>query len=369
MVVYSSFYNFQREPFSLSPDPGFLYMAPTHREAIAQLTYTVQARKGLAVLTGEVGTGKTTLMRNLLESVGDDVRTAYLLNPPRSRTELFAALASEFELAPAAPEEWNLLLQRFLLDSFRNGKTVVALFDEAQEIPREILEEIRLLSNLETSNTKLLQIILAGQPELDAILDSNELRALRQRIALRYSLSALAPEETVQYILLRLKRAGADRSPFDMQACRAIHKYAAGIPRLINQLCDQCLLSGYVANRRVVDAQRVRSVVVAARLDVTRTGAGRATPAGRPTQSATPRSWGTIGAVTAIALLAVSFALLYGIYPSQVGAFVARVHSIVGRVVSHGTPAEDDSAAAAAGQRERRIEVSSNLIAAGVLKQ
>jgi general secretion pathway protein A len=327
MVVYSSFYNLRREPFSLSPDPGFIYMAPTHREAMAQLAYTVQARKGLAVLTGEVGTGKTTLMRNLLESVGDDVRTAYVLNPPRTRTELFAALASEFALAPASPEAWNLTLHNFLIDAFRNGKTVVALFDEAQEIPREVLEEIRLLTNLETANTKLLQVILAGQPELDAILDSNDMRALRQRIALRYSLSSLTPDETVQYILKRLKRAGADRSPFELQACLAIHDYAAGIPRVINLLCDQCLLSGYVADKRAIDARIVKSVATANKLNASRTFADKPSYAGRLIQSSVLRSSRALRAVTVAAVLAVLFAVFYEVYPERVGAFAARISS------------------------------------------
>jgi general secretion pathway protein A len=267
MALYTSFYGLTREPFSLSPDPAFIYPSPSHREAIAQLIYAVQARRGVVVLTGEVGTGKTTLLRNMLRTANPGVRTAYLLNPPRTRGELYLNLAAEFQLELGALETATLTLHRFLVECFERRTTVVALFDEAQQIPCEVLEEIRLLTNLETADTKLLQVILAGQPEFDAVIDSNEMRALKQRISLRHRLVPLMPEECVKYISTRLKRAGAVESPFELDACRAIHRYSGGIPRLINLLCDSSMLSGYVTNCRLISPEMVKAAAIDSRLN------------------------------------------------------------------------------------------------------
>jgi general secretion pathway protein A len=267
MAIYESFYNLRREPFSLTPDPHFMYLTPNHREALAQLHYTVQSRKGFAVLTGEVGTGKTTLLRGLLESGPAGARFAYVFNPPRTRLELYSALAMEFGLdLKSADGQLFVQLQRFLVDSYRENRTVVAIFDEVQDLPRDVLEEIRLLTNLETASTKLLQVILAGQPEFDTTLDSHQLRALRQRVVLRYSLLPLALEETIQYIGTRLQIAGADRSPFDLSACRAVQRYSGGTPRLINLICDNALLVGYASGKRTIDVSIIESVAADVRL-------------------------------------------------------------------------------------------------------
>jgi general secretion pathway protein A len=265
-MLYSSFYDIKREPFSLSPDPSFLYLTPTHREALAQMRYCIEARRGFAVLTGEVGTGKTTLLRALLDSIGSTVVTAYVLNPPQTRGELYAFLASELGLSLNGSETWLLRIHRFLLKQRRAAKTVVALFDEAQNIPIEVLEEIRLLTNLETADSKLLQVILAGQPELDRLIDSDGLRALRQRIALRHSLLPVKREEIAQYISSRLSNAGAGRMPFDREACYAVHTYSKGIPRLINSICEGSLIAGFVADQATIDARMVAEVARDARI-------------------------------------------------------------------------------------------------------
>lgn len=268
MAIYQSFYNLRREPFSLTSDPRFIYLTSNHREALAQLHYTVQSRKGFAVLTGEVGTGKTTLLRALLESGAAGVRFAFVFNPPRTRLELYSSLAMEFGLDPKGGADGQLFvqLQRFLVDSYRENRTVVAIFDEVQDLPGDVLEELRLLTNLEAANAKLLQVILAGQPEFDTTLDSHQLRALRQRVVLRYSLLPLALEETIQYIGTRLQIAGADRSPFDLSACRAIQRYSGGTPRLINLICDNALLVGYASGKRTIDVSIIESVAADARL-------------------------------------------------------------------------------------------------------
>jgi general secretion pathway protein A len=261
-MLYSNFYGINRDPFSLSPDPAFMLLTPSHREALAQMRYTVEARRGFAVITGEVGTGKTTLLRSLLGSIGPNVITAYILNPPRTRGELYTALASELGIHVNGSETWLIRTHDYLIEQARQGRTVVALFDEAQLIPTEVLEEIRLLTNLETAEAKLLQVILAGQPELDTIIDSDSLRALCQRIALRHALEPLSRSETMAYIAGRLRLAGANRMLFDRAACDAVHEYSKGIPRLINSLCETSLIAGFVAERPKID---VRIVAQAAR--------------------------------------------------------------------------------------------------------
>src|SRR5216683_1621381 len=205
MGIYEAYYNCRQEPFSLSPDPRFLYLSPSHREALAQLRYTVAERKGFAVLTGEVGYGKTTLVRALLESLGSKVRTGYIFNPPRTIAELYAAIGHELDVKFDGGASPVVKLNQFLLEIFRAGGTVVLILDEAQRLSMEILEEIRLLSNLEVSDAKLLQVILAGQPELDTMLDGQELRALRQRLVMRHSLAPLTLEDTIHYVANRIR--------------------------------------------------------------------------------------------------------------------------------------------------------------------
>jgi general secretion pathway protein A len=248
MALYEEFYNCARPPFNVVPDPRFLYFTAGHREGLAQLLYAVETRKGILVLTGEVGTGKTILLRALLERVGPRVRAGYLLSPPRNVPELFAAISAALgiKLGELNPIED---LNRFLLQCAKLGVTVVLLFDEAQQLSPEVLEQIRLLSNLETESEKLVQLLFAGQPEFDEMLMHDDLRALRQRIVLHCRLAPLSAEETVQYIANRLRVAGAVRSPFALDACAAAHRYSQGVPRLINVLCDNAMITGYALHR------------------------------------------------------------------------------------------------------------------------
>jgi len=257
MALYEAYYHCRREPFSLSPDPSFLYAAESHREALAQLRYLVQERKGFAVVTGEVGTGKTMLLRSLIESVGPNVQTCYVFNPPRTIGALYDSIGYELGITLNGVANPAAVLNRHLLSAYEAGGTVVMIFDEAQSLSVELLEEIRLLTNIETSSTKLAQVILAGQPELDAMIDSIELRALRQRLVFRYSLTALSSSEVMHYIGARLAAAGAQRSPFTLKASGALHRYSGGVPRLINVICDNAMLAGYATDSLTIDEEQI----------------------------------------------------------------------------------------------------------------
>ena len=261
MGIYEQYYDLRSEPFSLNPDPRFLYMANGHREALAQLRYCVELRKGFAVLTGEVGTGKTTLLRALLDQLGATVQTGYIFNPPRSIDELYEAIAAEWDLVLRPAQSRTLQLNLYLLEAFKASRNVVLIFDEAQSIEPAILNEIRLLSNLETATAKLVQIILAGQPEFDFTLDAPAQRALRQRVVMRYRLAALGRDETFAYIANRLRIAGASQSPFTIDACQAVFLYSQGIPRLINLICDSTMLDGYAHDRRRIDQSVVATAI------------------------------------------------------------------------------------------------------------
>ncbi|HVN88538.1 MAG TPA: AAA family ATPase [Candidatus Binataceae bacterium] len=260
MGIYEHYYNCGQEPFRLNPDPSFLYLAESHREALAQLQYTVETRRGFAVLTGEVGTGKSTLLRALLDRVGEDVQTAYIFNPPLSLDELYRAMEAEWEITLGDASRRREQLNRYLLARHAARRNLVLIFDEAQGIAPQVLEEIRLLSNLETSQSKLVQIILAGQPEFDAMLDSTEFRALRQRVAMRHRLQPLNAKETMEYIDNRLRIAGATESPFTPAACEKVFQYSEGLPRIINLICDNAMLASYGENKRRIEKSSIESV-------------------------------------------------------------------------------------------------------------
>ena len=262
MAVYETYYGCLQEPFSLSPDPGFLFAAAPHREALAQLRYLIQERKGFAVITGEVGTGKTMLLRTVIEDVGPKVQTGYVFNPPRTRQALYDAIADELGLQLDDKSNPAKELNRHFLSTYEAGGTVVLIFDEAQALSVELLEEIRLLTNIETPRAKLVQVILAGQTELDALIDSTELRALRQRLVFRYSLGALGRADTVGYIAARLAAAGAKNSPFTRGACDSVHRYSTGIPRLINVICDNAMLSAYATDSNTIDEEQIDEVAL-----------------------------------------------------------------------------------------------------------
>lgn len=260
--MYTAFYGLDEKPFSLSPNPRYLFFAQGHREALAHLRYGIEEGEGFIAVTGEVGTGKSTLCRALIESLGEETEVAFLFNPPRAATELLQAIAMEFGLEPAGEQRHTLndQLNRFLLEKREAGKRVLLIIDEAQNLDNAVLEEIRLLSNLETASSKLIQIILLGQPELDRKLDSTELRQLRQRISVRWFLTPLSREETEAYVVHRLQVAARGPRPiFDRSALRELHKLSGGVPRRINLLADRALLAGYGSDARVIDAAGIRS--------------------------------------------------------------------------------------------------------------
>lgn len=257
--MYTEHYGLREKPFSLTPDPRYLYLSASHREALAHLLYGIEQGEGFIAVTGEVGTGKTTLCRTLLERVSDDAEVAYLFNPRLDGHELLQAIHRELGL-PADGSRAELMdrLNRFLLEASRKGRRVLVLVDEAQNLPVDTLEELRLLSNLETSTEKLLQIVLFGQPELDALLDSHELRQLRQRIGVRWRLETLTEPEARDYVRHRLRvAAGADSDLFSPAALRELRRRSRGVPRLVNLLADRALLAGYADGSARVERAHV----------------------------------------------------------------------------------------------------------------
>jgi general secretion pathway protein A len=247
--MYNDYFGFRESPFNITPDTRLLFLSETHREAFDHLLFGIRERKGFILLTGEVGSGKTTLCRALLEHLdGKRYRTALILNPCMTSAQLLRAILIELRLKPKRDRVESLqVLNEFLLAQVSEGNDVVLIIDEAQDLTSELLEEIRLLSNLETSSRKLLQIVLVGQPELREKIDRKQLRQLRQRITVRYHVLPLSYDETRSYIYHRLTACSRNSHPtFNWFALRTIYNYSRGIPRLINAACDKVLLYGYV---------------------------------------------------------------------------------------------------------------------------
>jgi general secretion pathway protein A len=254
--VYLEYYGLKEAPFDLTPNPRFLFFSAKHREAFNHLLYGVRERKGFVQLTGEVGAGKTTICRALLRELGDRFATALILNPVADADQLLRSIAMEFGLNAKGLDRSETLsvLNQFLIDLLSRGRDAVLIVDEAQSLTPELLEQVRLLSNLETDDRKLLQIVLMGQPELRDRLNDPQLRQLRQRITVRFHLQALQRGELWPYIQHRLRVAGANGPPaFTLGALWRIYRYTQGIPRLVNAVCDKCLLAGFVHQRPQVD--------------------------------------------------------------------------------------------------------------------
>ena len=266
LPLYGEYFGLTSQPFSVSPDPRFLYASPTHKEGLAQLAYGIQARRGFVVLTGEVGTGKTTLIRSLLQQLSDGrTRIAFIFTLIPNILDLLRTVSEDFGLtAPKDPakdlHDYLALINEFLLECYKNNRGVALIIDEAQNLSREVLEGVRLLSNFETSEDKLLQILLIGQPELDARLNEPELRQLRQRVALRWHLNPLSPAECEQYISRRLEIAGGSGAIFPAKTMQAVHAYSGGVPRLINIICDNGLLTAYALNELSVSVAMIDEV-------------------------------------------------------------------------------------------------------------
>lgn len=259
--MYTGFYGLREKPFSLAPDPRYLFLSASHREALAHLLYGIEEGEGFIEVIGQVGTGKTTLCRTLLDRIGQGAEIAYIFNPSPSELELLSAINREFGLPTAVRTRTELLesLNRFLLEKNAAGRRVLLVIDEAQNLDPAVLEQVRLLSNLETDRAKLLQIVLIGQPELEENLARSDLRQLRQRITVRWSLRALTRSEVGEYLEHRLRVAGlSDPQIFTPGAVRAITRVSRGIPRLINAVADRALLAGYSEGSRQIDARLVR---------------------------------------------------------------------------------------------------------------
>lgn len=268
--MYNNFFKLKVSPFGTSPDPRFLYMMPHTREALACLEYGISARKGFTVLTGEVGTGKTTLLRRALGSFQNRrVSTAFVFNPRLEVLDFLEFVLTDFGIVPSARTKSGMLLQlnRWLIERYRMEETCVVVVDEAQNLSWDLLEEIRLLTNLETSSEKLLQIVLSGQPELEEKLRHPSVRQLRQRVALWCRTQALTAQQTQAYIAERLRIAGAAYAIFTPDAVDLVHRYSRGIPRIINLLCEHSLISAYVEQMPHVSPEMIEAVAIELELE------------------------------------------------------------------------------------------------------
>jgi len=263
--VYQEHFSLIREPFGITPDPDFLYLSTSHREGLAQLLYGIKGRKGFVVLTGEVGTGKTTLIHALLEELNGTTHTAFMFNTIGSPKDLLRSICKDFGLVASQEKQRDLhdyitLLNQFLLESYQKGDNVALIIDEAQNLSTEVLEAIRLLSNFETSRDKLLQILMIGQPELATRLNSPELRQLKQRVMLRQKLQPLSFPDCKEYVARRIEIAGGTPSIFSLNSLETVYTYSGGLPRLINVLCDNGLLTAFSLGKKIVDASMIREV-------------------------------------------------------------------------------------------------------------
>ena len=309
--MYTSFFGLREKPFAITPDPRYLYLSERHAEALAHLLYGINEAGGFIQLTGEIGTGKTTVIRSLLEQLPGHADVALILNPRVTPAEFLLTICEELhvhvpESGRGSTKVLMDLLGRHLLDTHARGRRVVLIVDEAQNLGTETLEQVRLLTNLETATTKLLQIILIGQPELRELLDRPELRQLAQRITGRYHLSPLSQAETAGYVKHRMRVAGATAEAFTPTALREVHRLSHGIPRVINVICDRALLGAFTQEDHRVGAALIRQAA--------------SEVYGRPVPAPWLK-WATAGAVAA-ALVFVGLGL-WGLFAERAGPSAA----------------------------------------------
>ena len=323
--MYLTFYGLKEKPFNATPDPKFLCLTPVHREALAQLVYSVRENRGFLVLTGEVGTGKTTLLHALIQRLNGKAAVAYVFNSTLPFDGLLEYVLEELGVPspPRSPAQRLLALRRFMLERRRAGQNTVLILDEAQNLDAATLEKIRMLSNLETPTDKLLQIMLVGQPELRAKLASPALRQLQQRIELQCSLAPLSRAQVRDYIQTRLRVAGArDLDLFSGRAQNRIAAYSRGIPRRVNILCDHCLVIGYADQRRRIDVDVVDQAIEAL------AGAARGPARGPAALVRTTWERWVLGAVAAAVLAGIAVAPLRGEAP-QLLTLVRHVRDLL----------------------------------------
>ena len=263
--LYQRHFGLARAPFNVTPDPSFLYLTSSHREGLAQLQNGIEARRGFIVLTGEVGTGKTTLIQALLREIAERTHTALLFSSIANPLELMRYVCEEFKLVEPLEHirdfhDYIYLLNDFLLRRYRGGENVALIIDEAQNLPSDVLESVRLLSNFETTEDKLLQILLVGQPELNGRLNSPQLRQLKQRITLRHHLRPLTVNDCQEYIVSRLKNAGGSPALFTPRAIESIYHYSGGLPRLVNVICDNSMINAYALDLGQIEPALIQEV-------------------------------------------------------------------------------------------------------------
>ena len=263
--MYESFFALKQKPFSITSNPSFLYLSERHKEALSHLTYGIKERLGFIEITGEIGAGKTTICRALLNQLDDRTKTAFIFNSNLSELQLMQAIVEDLGIKTDKKNKSALFseLNSFLIEQLALNNNVVLIIDEAQNLSLKLLEQIRMLSNLESENEKLIQIVLVGQPELREKLSSSSLRQLRQRICVRYHIGPLKSEEILPYILHRLSLAGANGNApfFDDNAIHEIFRYSGGIPRLINIVCNKALLTGFVLEERHITEEIIKKSI------------------------------------------------------------------------------------------------------------